>query len=322
MRKQTTAGFTLVELLVAVAIIALLIGLILPAVQASRLASQRLACANKLRQLAIAVQGYDSSGVSLPPKTSGGAVAGGGGHIFSMHYSILPYIEEHSLYDSINNNVTGYFISDVNPANWSALTSSVAIFMCPADPYAGSGGYGTNNYRINAGLCTRCSEADASPVQYGRPTPLAAITDGLSNTILASEKPVGSLPGPYSAFRDWYVSHSGNALSTSDDWFRYCAAGPFSQGAAEFDAGRTWLLGGAIYTSFFVVATPNSPVPDCGDRTFGGSGLFTARSYHGPGVNVVMIDGSVRWTSNSIDRRTWKAMGTKSSGEVLTTVDY
>ncbi len=78
-------------------------------------------------------------------------------------------------------------------------------------------------------------------------------------------------------------------------------------------AGRTWLIGGAFYTTFFVAATPDSPVPDCGVTHDNGTGVFAARSYHSGGVNILIADGSVRYVRSGIAQSVWIAMGTREA---------
>ncbi len=171
----------------------------------------------------------------------------------------------------------------------------------------------TSRYRVNAGPCVDC------PQQYsGAFVPFgvrrcAEFTDGLSNTIALSEKPIGST-GTYSPFRDWLDTWEAQE---PDAWVRLCASQTETTHAA-FDAGRTWMLDGGFYTHFYCVLAPNSLIPDCGNGGIAnGRGLFTARSYHPGGVNAVMADGSVRWFSSSIEMGTWRALGTRNGGEIL-----
>ncbi len=134
-----------------------------------------------------------------------------------------------------------------------------------------------------------------------------------------SEKLIGGLDG-YVANRDWIIVDprelSGDGFIPWPEWIRVCSSRTQVLQTWE-PAGRTWLIGGAFYTSFFAAATPNSLVPDCGVTHDNGSGVFAARSYHSGGVNVLIADGSVRYVGSGIAQSVWIAMGTRRGGELL-----
>ena len=319
---RARAGFSLIELLVVIGIIGVLAGLLLPAVQAAREAARRAQCANNLKQLSLAALAFESSRGGFPAAATGGllpAFAGAKSSFLSAQTLLLPYLEQSSLFDAVNFSVPCSSIEDFAFGNSTAATRRVAVFLCPSDPYTGVTP-GANSYRVNMGLAEFHYR---SPNVYSIPDdgafvvdrevlPLADFTDGLSNTIAFSEKPVSPGLGRYIAFSDWtpYQVY----LVTADDWTRTCA-GLTGGAGSNMRAGHSWLLGGGLYTHFYCIVPPNSLIPDCGSVANNGVGLFAARSYHPGGVNAAMADGSVRWFTSTTDTRLWRTHGTRNRGD-------
>jgi prepilin-type N-terminal cleavage/methylation domain-containing protein/prepilin-type processing-associated H-X9-DG protein len=197
-------GFTLIELLVVIAIIAILIGLLLPAVQKVREAAARAQCSNNLKQLGLAAHNYESTFKKLPPGS--GNLAPGASSAPSLLALILPYLEQANLYNLFNFNV------DVNntAANGPARDQTVPTFQCPSDgstqhelDTGGSGlPEGTSNYLGNFGATADQHSNNSVLVgvfnfTYGPATPagtpvagkvrITDISDGTSNTAMFSE---------------------------------------------------------------------------------------------------------------------------------------
>jgi prepilin-type N-terminal cleavage/methylation domain-containing protein/prepilin-type processing-associated H-X9-DG protein len=338
-------GFTLVELLVVIAIISILFGLLLPAVQAARRNAARERCVNNLRQLSLALQGFEGANGGFPPNGIRHSDLFGNrdGDNISSHAFLLPYLEQASLFNSINMSASpgGLFrdtnsignqhvppgthpINTVSAQNQTALHAEVSVFLCPSDPLSGPQSSGSTSYRSNDGPCggfceLKYSSRHAGIVSPGRYTRPAEIRDGLSNTLAFSEKPIGTLSGPYASYRDVIpvpVSFRTDVGPpyTIDEWAMICShRAPAPR--YYMDAGRAWLLGGLLYTNFATSLPPNSPIPDCGSLSMVGLGLFSARSFHPGGVNTVMGDGSARWVTSSIDTQIWRGLGTRAGGE-------
>jgi len=133
MRSSSRGAFTLIEVLVVVALIGLLVALLLPAVQAAREAARRAQCANNLKQLGLAVQGYINAHEALPPAAATGPV---GSNNFSMKARVLPFLEQAALYDSLN---VSYFQESAE--NATSLTTPVGVFLCPSDGNVPCGTY-------------------------------------------------------------------------------------------------------------------------------------------------------------------------------------
>jgi prepilin-type N-terminal cleavage/methylation domain-containing protein/prepilin-type processing-associated H-X9-DG protein len=329
-------GFTLVELLVVIGIIAILAGLTMPAVQAAREAARRARCANNLRQLGLAIQNFASAQGGFPAMITPAAL--GPSSVTSqsdtaMHCQLLPFLEQNALANSINFGVFMGRIGQIASQNTTAATRTIDGFICPSDPLATTSRYGCQSYRANVGLgeirpisLARWGGVhllfihDGAFGSYPELLPIASFADGMSNTVALAEKSVGTGAGPYSPTRDWVDSFYFGPV-TADDWVARCSnLPPASIRSAGFDSGRCWLLNGAMFTTFYTSAPPNSPVPDCGYGLGGGEGIFATRSLHPGGVNAAMADGSVHWVRSTIAAPTWRALGTRGGGEVVS--DY
>ncbi len=320
-RRIGWTGSTLIELLVVVAIVGLLVALLLPAVQAAREAARRAQCASNLRQIGLALHSYEGSFGGFPPSAlfmdvpfSGKRVAA-----LSPQAMLLAHLEQGSLFNAINTSLPGVVLADISPGNATAARQSVAVFLCPSDPYIRAEPYGAVSYRANTGACVGCDEERRGAFEGLRGNgAISSFLDGLSNTLAFSEKPIGSRGG-YSPFRDWLDVTGTVFPRTADGWIDACSrARETDQMPARFDAGRTWLLPGALYTHFFTSVPPNRAIGDCGSWSVNiGIGVFAARSYHPGGVNAAMGDGSVRWFTSAVDTSVWRALGTRDGGEIV-----
>ena len=332
---KNRSGFTLIELLVVIAIIAVLIALLLPAVQAAREAARRAQCTNNLKQLGIAIHNYESANNVLP------AARYGFPYLWSSHASLLSYIEGSNLYAAINFS----FNSSVNQLpvaqNLTAESAVINTFLCPSDgvqridPNWGSTNYlacvgtGTiNNGGMN--ILTNAPLPDG-PFYNTSAVRFAQITDGLSNTVAYGESLLGSatnspgnaprtnVPRQFALFNTSgamaalpvadFISPNGypTACLTPDVW-----AG---------DRGREWPRGSYFMASYNHFLTPNSKYPDCtdGGRAVGISG---PRSFHPGGTNSLFLDGHVQFLKDSVNLQTFRAIATRSGGEVISADSY
>ena len=309
-------GFTLIELLVVIAIIAILIGLLLPAVQKVREAAARTRCVNNLKQLGLAAQSYHDSYGHLPPGIGYYPTAANGA--FGTYlFHLLPHVEQDNLYRRAWGPVSfpppAGTTAVYYPGNNGVYGQPVKVFLCPSDPSVGPGGtvpvggetFGASSYAPN-GLVS--GVGPPSPGPQGR-TAFAAITDGMSNTILHAEKYARctntTLPP---AFRD-----GGTAWA-------YCTALVFA-----WQPEPMTLPGKAFQPGFAIPALANLGAPDAvGPRSRfqlqpreGSCDPTRASTPHPGGIAVGLADGSVRCLSPGMSGTTWWWAVTPSGGEVL-----
>jgi prepilin-type N-terminal cleavage/methylation domain-containing protein/prepilin-type processing-associated H-X9-DG protein len=347
-------AFTLIELLVVIAIIAVLIALLLPAVQSAREAARRVQCVNNLKQLGLGMHNYESSNGVLPPQMvltfnrSGGVSWKSS---WSASSRIIPYLELGTVYNAIN-----YTNKTSDPSNATAVSTQLAVFLCPSEPNpqafttTNNAGvtttYGVSNYGWCEGTWYTfggSSSAATTPGAIGSNLGrrFASITDGLSNTLLGAEVKTctpayhdcGAVPPPGPTGPSSYpdlptVLASIAAAPTSGCKFVAAPSGLPGGGHTR------WSNGNSFYDGFTTALPPNmrSPAGPLGldgdmsseDENDGGPtyAAVTSRSHHPGGVNALFADGSVRFVKNSVDWRTWRALGTVGCGEVISADSY
>lgn len=316
MTMNRRRGITLIELIVVLGIVAILIGLILPAVQAAREAARRLSCSNNLKQISLATHAYAEVWQGFPPGMAGGYISRTAGtRNFSLHALLLPHLEQAQTYAAINFALPGAFVSQIHEANTSVASLAMLSFVCPSDYVPAGAATGPNSYRGNAGPCNQCRDANRGAFVFFGFTRLSSFGDGLSTTMAFSEKLISHDGDSDPLLRDWVEISLRTTPRDADDWLAHCTGAGGSGARVRAGAGRTWLNGGAIYTLFFSAAPPNTVIPDCGSAAVIGTGVFSARSEHPGGVNVAMSDGSVRWLTSGVDRQVWRQMGTRNASD-------
>lgn len=325
--KVRKRGFTLIELLVVIAIIAILVALLLPAVQQAREAARRSQCKNNLKQFGLALHNYHDTHSVFPRGNTNSVLDSGTAGTwswrgFSAHAMLLPFIDQAPLYNQLNFNIL--MNSGVNN---TAKNAKIPAFLCPSD-----GAYlGTepgNNYVVSAGPSLyfgRPASEGIGHFNFNRTVGFRDLTDGSSNIIAVSETIKGDNSG--STFKEGgdlvraIPISFANILPTRNDLDAYGVACEAGKSNHHSHPNREWINGVGAQTVFNTLNTPNSKNQDChecsGCGWYDSRGVWTARSLHTGGVQVLMGDGAVRFISDNIDFNTWQRLGHISDGNVL-----
>lgn len=338
-------GFTLVELLVVIAIIGVMVGLLLPAVQAAREAARRMSCSNNLKQLGIAFHNYHDTNNKMPPGAShlvhsGGQVAAHNWHGYSPLTMILPYIEQGVVFEQLVFNERHYSGTIVPPALVAPVTISnntrINTFICPSDLDWPGGQRGVTNYGIsfgsNRGYNVGIQDGNGF-FRRQRDNKFAEILDGLSNTVMLGEFNKGDNTGNQFDYRRDFANGqpfpAGFPVAVTmqtpllqavlDQYGQQCLAA--APGSHRSSAGFRWIAPGQYNSAFNTLAPPNWRFPacmDCGGCGQGDSGgVFPARSRHPGGAHHVMGDASVQFVTESIALEIYHAIGSANGGESL-----
>lgn len=315
------SAFTLVELLVVIAIIALLVGLLLPAVQAAREAARSFSCRNNLKQISLALHSYESAHRKFPP---------GRGmplpRTFSVFTYLLPFLEQTALHSQIDfeQPPTDFVFesqSYTGNANRIPAKSRLNFLVCPsngregqvpgvidkATDYLGNAGSGL----IRLGLLQ-----GADGILYeNSATRFADIVDGASHTAVFGERWNG--PGTANLQLANYDEEAIQWLRAGfDPTYTYCYVNSngneiiFHTG----DRGGRWMQGdyfNSLYNHYFVPGEMRACVNSTGTK-----GMLVLYSRHPGGPHVSYGDGHVSSVSRDIDSVTWRALGSRNGGEV------
>lgn len=337
--RKTRSGFTLIEMLVVIGIVAILAGLLLPAVQSARESARRTQCQNHLKQIGLAVAGYvDLHGVFPhgmpltrdPRYMAFPEIPCSGISDASFLLPILPWVEQRALFDSYN-----FGLSCFGPEHFTVRASVVSVYACPSDPAAGrihefdlrskytmisddgpskvvltsyAGSMGTRNIGTFMPGDFSC-KADPSNVakidgciNALSNLTLASVTDGLSHTMIAAEKSA-EMPRMMTSF----------------------------EMQVPFGPHGIWFIGNASETLFTSHVSPMAYKTQSDPNLVRVWRFMTAKSQHPGGLNILMGDGSVRFVKETIDswkpgkdqpKGVWQKLSTRNGGELLDAGEY
>jgi prepilin-type N-terminal cleavage/methylation domain-containing protein/prepilin-type processing-associated H-X9-DG protein len=355
--RERRPGFTLIELLVVIAIIAILIGLLLPAVQKVREAANRMKCTNNLKQMGLACHNYESAFGVLPPGGEGsnaavngtafsndlvnGAPPPAGTPYHSLFTYMLPFIEQDNIYKMIDQNQYYNAQSAVNPNHLGAFKNVIKTFICPSYPFEAkdSLGYGYVHYGatvytdivvyagqggsvLPVGMRDK-THARQRGVLDNLPVAVIQITDGSSSTIMIAED---------GARRENYITNTAYIDPAVH-------LGIAADQGSSFQTRRFWRWGeqdngygvsgdpllNTTTTGFKIINNNNSNAGSDGPngcwKLVNNCGpndeIF---SFHSGGANVLFADGHVAYLRDTLSPVVVASLVSRSGGE--TNLDY
>lgn len=333
-RRFVQDGFTLIELLVVIAIIAILVALLLPAVQQAREAARRSQCINQMKQLGLALHNYHDVVRMFPMAASWGDRP-------NWRVFLLPYLEQGALYDTLTINTGGFYAhspgcDSANPSlacgfsgNTILRNLAVPIYHCPSNPnppfnhaatgyayqgaiidYVGISGAtpdpgGRDSMCSGDVMCSSSSYCRNGMMLVGEGKRIRDCTDGTSNTIILAEQSgtVNNVARSANALGGWHsAANAGSAGFNSSTPFPMTSAG-------------CWYSAGVTTVRY---------APNAFFRT-GGSGPNNSalsfntvtNSFHKGGHHILLTDGSVRFLSENVDFPTYRQLCTRDDGNVV-----
>ena len=325
-------GFTLIEVIVVLAVIGILVGITIVGVSQARESARRLECSNRLKQFGIALHSFQSQHSHFPAPMPFRVPARGTmfakSEQFSGFYELLPHLELTEVYNAINVGGALHELGPESTANSTVFRAKLSQFLCPSETRSARFSSGPNSFRFNVGSSNPLEPGDkwrSGAFDALNPLTPADHRDGLSATIGISERLLGGEgDGSFNARRDYWSAgvYPSFPMVTDDSTLAVCRSLTGTPSRFQTDLGRTWMEGGATFVWYNHVAPPNDHSPDCATgEVFTQMGTYCetcsidARSNHSGGVNCLFMDGAVKLIRDKIGMPVWRALGTRSGGD-------
>ncbi len=312
-------GFTVIELVVVMAVIGLLCALLTPAIMSARGAARKMTCSSHLRQLGLAASNYSSTHNCMPP----GAI-----NNYSWLVMLLPYVDQENLYREFTfaPDESNLFQPGSQHPVWKA---KIAVFKCPTDPLTASGTVEgpvhsylgcTGSGLLQGGYNGLIRNTYEGCVFESFPSGLVRLGDvpnGLSNVVMASERLIGDESG-HLLRNNWTMTTPSESASDIESFRAACLAEtPRAMAGGGWygdpSAGHFWWDGSILNTLYNHMMTPNERSCHSNGPEFGS---YTASSLHTGGVNVVYGDGHVAFVSQNVDSVVWAKMGSRVDRDI------
>ena len=279
--RRLRFAFSLIELLVVIAIIAILIGLLLPAVQKVRESASRVACSNNIRQITLAAQNYSLQSGSLP------------GHDYwkgntrgSVLFWVLPFVEQDNLYQKGRETY----------ASWTVVGNPITVYQCPADSVAREAFPGTGfcSYGGNVGLF--------GSVAQSIPTDPVGITTGFKSKYKFEEIPDGASNTVAFVEKSGFSYYSDNPTRPCGTFWNTPSG--YQNGTCDRSPGFHWAQPWYGWTHLTYTQNNTTFIRDRSSKA-GAPVWYWAQALHGGSINVALMDGSVRGVALSVSPTTW-----------------
>ncbi len=337
--RRVRSGFSIMDLVILLAVAAVALALITPALQSSRQQTRQADCAHNLKMLVLAMHNYHDVYKSFPAMRLGtlkgegeAASVQSNRYCMSGWVSLSPFLEQQRVYDRARQRNFGPVPWRNEPDTWAV---QIPTLLCADDQPNAKTATGNSSYKFCLGTSVEENHSVWGPPHNGaftvmgdpaarrRPYGLRDIRDGTSNTVAMSERRIAGHQDPQD-IANVAIEVPGLAQAALDQAYKACwqvtdEGQTYKAGQKVMPGhgpGERWADGRPYFAGFTTVLAPNGPSCMSGSA-HGGPGIFTASSRHPNQVNAAMCDGRAIAVSNTIDLKVWQALGTRAGAEPI-----